>query len=78
MLNKRRADASERVGIYSDEERGVHGGEYSKGPSMQESVVFRRKLFSHQQPADGENTSIPAFLAPQQASLRTLHGVFQE
>lgn len=32
-----------------EEERGVHGGEYSVRPGKQESMVFLRKLFTHQQ-----------------------------
>jgi hypothetical protein len=31
------------------DEPGVHGGEYSVRPNMQESMVFLRKLFTHQQ-----------------------------
>ncbi|GKZ00061.1 hypothetical protein MPSEU_000959500 [Mayamaea pseudoterrestris] len=34
-----------------DMERGVHGGEYSVRPNMQESMVFLKKLFT-QQPKD--------------------------
>jgi hypothetical protein len=36
-----------------DEERGVHGGEYSVRPNMQESMIFLRKLFTHQQQEAG-------------------------
>jgi hypothetical protein len=33
-----------------DEERGVHGGEYSVSPDKQESLFFFRKLFTHKIP----------------------------
>lgn len=53
MSSLRTVGASKVVGMAEDEkERGVHGGEYSTRPNMQESMVFLRKLFSHQQ----ENT----------------------
>lgn len=36
-----------------EDERGVHGGEYSVRPNMQESMVFLRKLFTHQHEGTG-------------------------
>jgi len=39
--------------LEGDEERGVHGGEYSVRPNMQESMVFLRKLFTHQHEGGG-------------------------
>jgi hypothetical protein len=41
---------------------GVHGGEYSVRPNMQESVTFLKKLFSHQQ--EGGNGAYPNMLSP--------------
>ncbi|CAB9515260.1 GATOR complex protein WDR59 [Seminavis robusta] len=35
--------------VHMENEPGVHGGEYAVRPNMQESMVFLRKLFSHQQ-----------------------------
>lgn len=31
-----------------DDERGVHGGAYGVRPNVHESMVFLRKMFSHQ------------------------------
>ena len=39
------------------DEPGVHGGEYSIRPNMEESMTFLKKLFSHHQ--DGGGTFLP-------------------
>lgn len=52
----------------NEEERGVRGGEYSVRPGMQESMVFLKKLFSHQQ--DGMK-SFPSLMSPPDGPLRT-------
>jgi len=56
-----------RMAELADEERGVHGGEYSIRPGVQESMIFLRKLFSHQQ--DGGN-QIPSLLSPPDSPMR--------
>ena len=43
------------------DEPGVHGGEYSVRPNMEESMTFLRKLFNHQQ--EGGNP-YPTLLSP--------------
>lgn len=43
-----------------ENEPGVHGGEYPVRPNMQESMVFLRKLFSHQQ----EGNPFPNLMSP--------------
>ena len=35
------------------DEPGVHGGEYSIRPNMEESMTFLKKLFSHHQDSGG-------------------------
>jgi hypothetical protein len=52
-----------------DEERGVHGGEYSVRPNMQESMIFLRKLFTHQQQEAGD-VSFRSTLSPPDSPLR--------
>lgn len=56
--------------ITNEEERGVHGGEYSVRPNMQESMVFLRKLFSHQKQVRG-NVSFSNLMSPPDSPLRT-------
>jgi len=53
----------------TEEERGVHGGEYSVRPNMQESMVFLRKLFSHQKQESG-NASFSNLMSPPDSPLR--------
>lgn len=48
--------------VHIENEPGVHGGEYAVKPNMQESMLFLRKLFSHQQ--EGGNTFPPSLLSP--------------
>jgi len=55
--------------ITREEERGVHGGEYSVRPNMQESMVFLRKLFSHQK-QEGSNASYSNLMSPPDSPLR--------
>lgn len=43
-----------------ENEPGVHGGEYPVRPNMQESMVFLKKLFSHQQ----EGSQFTSLLSP--------------
>jgi Zinc-ribbon, C4HC2 type len=60
---KRLRRQSERAGLpvggnvslyrYTGDERGVRGGEYGVRPNVQESMVFLRKLFTHQQQEGG-------------------------
>ena len=57
--------------VTREDERGVHGGEYSVRPNMQESMVFLRKLFSHQKP-EGTNASYSNLMSPPDSPLRTL------
>ena len=52
---------------YQHDEPGVHGGEYSVRPNMEESMTFLRKLFTHQQ--EGGST-LPTLLAPPDSPLR--------
>ena len=47
--------------VHIENEPGVHGGEYAVRPNMQESMVFLRKLFSHQQEG---NQFPPTLLSP--------------
>jgi hypothetical protein len=49
------------------DEAGVHGGEYSIRPNMQESMVFLRKLFTHQQ--DG-GRGFPSLRSPPDSPMR--------
>jgi hypothetical protein len=65
-----RGDAHPSHGLPVDE-RGVHGGEYSVRPNMQESMVFLRKLFTHQH-QEGGKASFPNFLSPPDNPMRTL------
>jgi hypothetical protein len=51
---------------FQAEERGVHGGEYSVRPNMQESMTFLQKLFSHQQ---GGGTTFPTLQSPPDSPL---------
>ena len=53
-----------------EEERGVHGGLHATRPNMQESMVFLRKLFSHQK-QEGANTSYSNLISPPDSPLRT-------
>ena len=46
------------------DEQGVHGGEYSVRPNVQESMVFLRKLFTHQK--DGAE-SVSKLISPPDA-----------
>jgi hypothetical protein len=54
-----------------DEDRGVHGGDYGVRPNMQESMVFLRKLFTHQQ--DGGGSSFPNLFSPPDGPMRTFN-----
>jgi hypothetical protein len=47
-----------------DIERGVHGGEYSVRPNMQESMVFLKKLFTQQQKDERLSVSHAAMFSP--------------
>lgn len=60
----------QRTSIHVEDERGVHGGEYSVRPNMQESMVFLRKLFTHQH-QDGGKASFPNLLSPPDSPMRT-------
>jgi hypothetical protein len=65
-----RGDVHPSHGLPEDE-RGVHGGEYSVRPNMQESMIFLRKLFTHQHQEAGK-ASFPNFLSPPDNPMRTL------
>jgi hypothetical protein len=54
------------LGLDPEDERGVHGGEYSVRPNMQESMVFLRKLFTHQH----EGKSFPNLLSLPDSPMR--------
>jgi hypothetical protein len=53
--------------LHIENEPGVHGGEYAVRPNMQESMVFLRKLFSHQQEG---NPFPPTLLSPPDSPMR--------
>jgi hypothetical protein len=55
------------LGVESHDERGVHGGIPSTRPGMQESMVFLRKLFTHQH--DGGN-QMPTLFSPPDSPMR--------
>lgn len=48
---------------FHEEDRGVHGGEYSVRPNMQESVDFLRKLFIHQREG-GDTPGMGSMVSP--------------
>lgn len=52
---------------FPDEERGVHNGEFSVRPNVQDSMVFLRKLFTHQR--DGGDP-VNKLLSPPDGRLR--------
>jgi hypothetical protein len=58
-----------RRGDKRNDYESVHGGEYSVRPNMQESMVFLRKLFTHQQQQEG-NTPFPNLLSPPDDPMR--------
>jgi hypothetical protein len=53
---------------YVDQET-VHGGESDVRPNMQESMVFLRKLFTHQQQQEGSHP-FPNLLSPPDDPMR--------
>ncbi len=52
---------------YADDERGVHNGEFSVRPSVQDSMVFLRKLFTHQREG---GDAVNKLLSPPDGRLR--------
>lgn len=54
---------AQQPGMSVVDEKGVHGGEFSVRPNMQESMVFLRKLFTHQH-QEGGKASIPNLMSP--------------
>eukprot|EP00980_Cylindrotheca_fusiformis_P009435 scaffold2065_cov107-Cylindrotheca_fusiformis.AAC.5 len=52
---------AQRLRASNMDEKGVHGGEYSVRPSMEDSMKFLKKLFSHQHDVAG---SFPNMLSP--------------
>jgi hypothetical protein len=63
------------MGLESNDERGVHGGIPSARPGMQESMIFLRKLFTHQH--DGGD-QIPSLLSPPDSPMRTFTKIVNE
>jgi hypothetical protein len=55
---------------FGDDDRGVHGGEYGNRPGMNESMVFLRKLFTHQQHEGGITTTLPNLMSPLDGPMR--------
>ena len=58
-LNKGTPQTSKTLN-YRQDEPGVHGGEYSVRPNIDESMTFLRKLFTHQQ----AGAAFPTLLSP--------------
>lgn len=56
-----------RLKSVDGDEAGVHGGEYSSRPNMQESMVFLRKLFTHQQEG---GRGLPSLRSPPDSPMR--------
>jgi hypothetical protein len=56
-----------RLKSVDGDEAGVHGGEYSIRPNMQESMVFLRKLFTHQQEG---GRGLPSLRSPPDSPMR--------
>jgi hypothetical protein len=54
---------------FKEDEPGVHGGEYSVRPGRQESMVFLRKLFTHQQEG---GMVYPSLISPPDGPMRKL------
>lgn len=59
----------QRLGYHLDEP-GVHGGEYSVRPNMEESMTFLKKLFTHQQEG---GAGFPNLMSPPDSPLCTLN-----
>ena len=58
LLRKSNAETPTKLSgslVFLDEERGVHNGEFSVRPNVQDSMVFLRKLFTHQRDGDPVN-----------------------
>jgi hypothetical protein len=49
ILRHFKSPGTHNTGQFKYSERGVHGGEYSVRPNMQESMIFLKKLFTQQQ-----------------------------
>lgn len=64
MQNKAMIDRRMGVSPESDLERGVHNGEYSVRPNMQESMVFLKKLFTQQHHEGGSAAPRSSMFSP--------------
>lgn len=61
---------------HKQDERGVHGGEYSVRPNMHESMVFLRKLFIHQNQDENKAAFQSLLSPPDNPMMSTLHLLF--
>lgn len=61
-----------------DQERGVHGGEYSVRPDMQESMVFLKKIFSQHQKDESSIPSRATMLSPPDSPMCKWGCIYQE
>jgi hypothetical protein len=71
LLRKTNIDTANEPSInrspFLDEERGVHNGEFSVRPNVQDSMVFLRKLFTHQREG---GDAVNKLLSPPDGRLR--------